>query len=84
MEKDVLIKEIKDNAFAKDQLLELLEDNDELMLEILETILDVSDRDLVFREKVLDKIFETSYLSRQLERERRPKENGHGSCCKSM
>lgn len=84
MEKEVLIKEIKDNANAKDQLFELLEDNDELMLEVLEVILDVSDRDRVFRERVLDKIFETSFLSRRLEGEKRHEDHGQTGCCKSI
>jgi hypothetical protein len=84
MKEDILIKQIKDNTEAKDQLFELLEDNDELMLEVLEVILDVSERDNAFREKVLDKIFQTSYLSRRVEGEIQHDDHGHGGCCKSM
>lgn len=83
MREDKLIIQIPDDMEAKEQLFELLEDNDDLMLEVLEMILDVSDRDTIFREKVLDKIFETNYLARKVEGEMKEGEQIHG-CCHSL
>lgn len=68
---------------GKEKLLEAMEDNDDLMLEVLETILNISDRDLKFREKVLDKIFETEYLSRNVEDESMGESKSMG-CCHSI
>lgn len=68
---------------GKEKLLEALEDNDYLMLEVLETILRISDRDLMFREKVLDKIFETEYLSRNVEDATNSETKSIG-CCQNI
>lgn len=80
MKKDRLIIEVTKNAEAKNLLLEILENNDDLMLEVLEAILDISEQDTDFREKVLDKIFETNYLARRVDKEMEAEHQNHGCC----